>query len=474
MILKVLLVNPPYKEVYAKVELDEVVPPLGLAYLASYLRENAIEVDIYDANALGTNIDKLKEKLPKDFDIIGVPSFTPSISKSAKALQIGKEINPDCVTLMGGPHITGLPEGTMDSYPVIDVGVLGEGEVTTLELVRALEAKSDLRKINGIIFREKNELVETPRRDFIEDLDVLPFPAYDLLPMDRYQLPLHHVGFGRNIDIKPFFLMFTSRGCPFRCTYCASKVMWGRKVRYRSAENIIKEIDYLVEHHGIRVLDFADDIFTLNKKRLSTILDMLIERDYNLHFNCLSRVNTISKEEALKLKKAKCYLIRFGVESGSQKILDMMKKDITISQIKNAFRLTREAGISSSASFILGHPGETQETAKETIDLAKEINPAMAHFFIAIPLVGTELYSMARENNFIVNENWEFWKQMPETPVIRTEELAPEDLVDIRKKAYREFYIRPSYILTSISRIRNVGQIKLYLKGLKAVLHLTK
>ncbi len=470
--MKVLLVNPPYKEVYAKVELDEIVPPLGLAYLASYLRENGIEVDIYDANALGTNIDELEETMPNNFDIIGVPSFTPSISKSVNILQIGKKINPSCITLMGGPHITGLPKGTMESYPIIDIGVLGEGEVTALELINALRAEGNLKEINGIIFREDGELVETPRREFIEDLDTLPFPAYDLLPMERYQLPLHHVGFGRNIDIKPFFLMFASRGCPFRCTYCASKVMWSKKVRYRSAENILKEIDYLVENYGIVVLDFADDIFTLNKKRLNTILDGLIERDYNLHFNCLSRVNTISKEEVLKLKEAKCYLIRFGVESGSPKILEKMKKDITINQIKNAFRITRDGGVSSSASFIIGHPGETKETARETIDLAKEINPIMAHFFIAIPLVGTELYSMARENNLIVNEDWEFWKQMPETPVVRTEELTPDDLIDIRKTAYREFYIRPSYIINSISRIRNFGQIKLYLNGLRAVLNL--
>lgn len=472
---KVLLINPPCSEVYSRVSTAEgVIPPLGLAYLAAYAREKGFGVSILDANALQIPLTKIKEHIPKDIDFVGTVSFTPTLNKSAKILSICKEINPNIITMMGGPHISALSKETLQMYGSIDYGILGEGEITFVELLNAINENNELSEIDGICYRKDNEIVITKPREFVKNLDDFPFPAYDLLPMDKYCVSLHHVGFGRNVPVKPFAVIFTSRGCPYNCTYCASKVIWKKKLRFRSAENILTEIDTLVNKYKIKVLDFADDVFTINKKLFDEVLDGLIERNYDLHFNCLSRVDTIDLEKLKKLKKAKCYLIRYGVESGSQKVLDLMKKNIKVEQVINAFKLTNKVGIPASACFIIGHPGETRKTVQETINLAKKIDPVLAHFFVAIPLVGTELYEMAKEKNLIVdNTDWEQWVQMPDKPILRTEELSIDDLKQLRNKAYKEFFFRPSYIIKSISRIRRYEQIKLYWNGLLAVLKLT-
>ena len=473
--MKILLVNPPYSDVYTRVSTAEgVVPPLGLAYLAAYIREKGFNVQILDANALEIPIENIKDHIPHDVDIVGTVSFTPSLNKSCKILSICKNINPNIVTVLGGAHISALPKDTIEKYDSVDIGVIGEGEITFGELIEAIRDKKDLSDVKGICFRKDKEIIINEPRGLIEDIDILPFPAYDLLPMNKYCVPLHHVGFGEKIPTKPFAVIFTSRGCPFNCTYCASKVIWTRKVRYRSSKNILDEIDILVKKHNIKVLDIADDVFTINKKVFNEVLDGLIARNYNLHFNCLSRVDTVDLDMLKKLKKAKCYLIRYGVESGSQKVLDLMKKGIKVEQVIQAFKLTHKAKIPSSACFIIGHPGETKETVKQTIWLAKKIDPIIAHFFVALPLVGTELYDIAKENKLIVNDtDWEQWIQTPDMPILRSEKLSVKDIKNLRNKAYRSFFLRPSYIIKSILRIRTLGQIKLYWNGLLAVLKLT-
>lgn len=467
--MKVLLINPPYGEVYSKVKSAEGVnPPLGLAYIAAYLRENDVDVNILDAHALQIGLLKLESKMPK-FDVVAVPSVTPSLSSSLEVLRIAKKINPHCKTIMGGPHISAIPVETMSGHPIIDFGIVGEAEVTILELVKTIQREGDYSSVKGIAYRKNGKINLNKRRPLIENIDELPFPAYDLLPFDKYQQHLHHVSLSKNIPIKPFAILFSSRGCPYNCSFCASQVIWQRKARFRSVDNVLAEIDMLVNEYNIKVLDIADDIFTMNKKRLYGILDGLIERNYDLHFNCLSRVDTLDKELLQKMKKAGCYLIRFGVESGNQEMLNRMHKNTSIEQIKRAFKLINKADIASSASFIIGHVGETKQSAEDTIKLAKEINPTLAHFFIAIPLPGTELYDLAKEKNLIIDENFDRWVQMPEMPAIRTEDLTPEDLIKLRRKAYKSFYFRPSYILRKLVQIRSLSQVNFYLRGVLAV-----
>jgi len=467
--MKVLLVNPPYGKVYSKVRTAEGInPPMGLAYIAAYLRKNGIDVSILDAHAFQIGMADLEKRLPQ-FDVVAVPSVTPSLSSSIEVLKIARKVNPGCKTIMGGPHISALPFDTMKNNSVIDFGVMGEAEVTMLDLIKNINEGKNPSGVKGIIHRGKERIIMNERRQLIKNIDELPFPAYDLLPFEKYQQHLHHVSLSSNIPIKPFTILFTSRGCPYNCSFCASCVVWGRSARFRSAENVLAEIDMLVDKYKVRVLDIADDIFTINKKRLYGILDGLIERDYDLHFNCLSRVDTLDREMLRKLKRSGCYLIRFGVESGNQEMLTRMHKNVTTAQIKKAFALTNKEGMASSASFIIGHYGETKKSAEDTIKLARDINPTLAHFFIAIPLPGTELYSITKEKNLIVDENFEKWIQMPERPAVRTEELSPEDLLSLRKKAYKTFYFRSSYIFRRMMQIRSMDQMKYYLRGILAL-----
>lgn len=290
--------------------------------------------------------------------------------------------------------------------------------------------------------------------------------------MEKYCLPAHHASSGGNISIKPFTLLMTSRGCPYDCTFCASKVIWGRKVRYRSPEQVLSEISCLIERYKIKTFEICDDCFTLNKKRLRVILDSL-SRDYDICFNCLSRVDCVDRDVLLKLQKAGCYLVRLGVESGSQKILNEMKKGITVEQIKNAFKLCKEIHLPANASFILGMPGETIETVHETIALAKEINPAIIYIFFAMPLVGTELREVALTQKLILNDNWETWDSLDQ-PIMRTYEQSYDELINLKKDFYKSFYYRPKYLLDKLCSIRGYNQIKHYLKGFWAVRNLKK
>ena len=473
----VFLINAPYTEVYSKVPTAEGLnPPLGLAYIAAYLRENGHEIKILDCEAFKIGLKDLHKYIPSDIDVLGVGSMSASVNSSNKTIEIVKERNPDCKAVMGGSHMSAIPELTLKSYPKLDYGIMGEAEETMLELVNAIEKEKDTENILGTASRAKDGNVRVnPRRSLIEDLDKMPYPAYDLLPMKKYSPPAHHTNFDGTVKLTPFSLFFSSRGCAYNCTYCASKVVWTRKMRFRSAENVLGEIDLLHQDYGVHCLEIADDIFPIEGPRLHKILDGLIERNYDLKFNCLNRVDLVRKLDTMKkIRKAGCYLMRFGVESGSEIVLKSMKKYTTKDQIRDAFKMCKEAGIPNSASLIIGHPGETRETFRETLDLMKEVQPTIAHFFIAIPLVGTELYDMAIKDNLIENPYWENWVQMPEIPVMRNESLSPHDMLELRKMAYKEFYFRPSYLIQKFLSIRNFEQIKYYLRGARAVVSLLK
>jgi radical SAM superfamily enzyme YgiQ (UPF0313 family) len=472
--MKILLINPPYHRVYANVAAAEgISPPLGLAYVAAYLREHGHDVKLVDANAEQIPLKRLCERLPERFDIVGTTSFTPSIESSIGAIRAAIKKNPEAKSVIGGAHMTVAAKETMAAYPEIDFGVMGEGEETIVELADRLEAGASPESVRGLVFRRGERIIENEARPFIEELDKLPFPAYDLLPLERYRIPIHHVGFGKRVPVHPFFLIFTSRGCPMNCTFCASKTIWGRRVRYRSAENVLSEIEILYHRYGVRVIDIADDIFTIHKKRLHAIIDGICERKLQIHFNCLSRVDTVTEEDLKKLKRAGCYLIRYGIESGSQKILDRMHKSITPEQVEKTIGMTNRVGIACTASFMIGHPGETKETALKTIRLAKGIDANLYHFFIAVPYPGTELYKIAKREKLIRdNSDWIQWTQFPEKGVLRTESLSCEDLVKLRDKAYREVYLNIRFIWKCMTRIRTWNQGVMYLRGALAVLTL--
>jgi len=475
--MKILLIKPPEKEVYTKVPtIAGIAQPMGLACIAAYVRERGYkDVSILDCEALQIGVNEIGEHIPYDVDVVGVGSVTPTLKNSAAIMKAAKEINPKCATVIGGDHVTALPEETLKAFPEIDFGVVGEGEVTFLELLNELNSKKpDFSKVKGLVYRKGKKIVRNAPRPLIKDINELPIPAYDLLPMEKYSPPAHHAIFTeKGVKLSIFFSL---RGCPYRCKYCASKVMWERKVRYRSVEKTMEEIDYLINTFGIKCLEFNDENFVINKPRMKQLLKELKKRKekHGLYWNCLTRVDSVDEDTLKEMKDAGCYFIRYGVESGDPEILKAMAKDITVEQVRKAFKLTNEAGIACSASFIIGYPGETKETFRRTLDLAKEIRPTLAFFFVAIPIVGTELYKEAKERNLILNPDWNGWVQMAETPIMKTEQLAPEDLINMRNQAYREFYLRPSYIWKMLRSIHTKEQFMFYLKGFLGVLNIVK
>lgn len=473
--MKLLLINPPYKEVYTKVPtVAGKNQPLNLACLAAYLREKGIKVSILDAEALEISLENLHKYIKKDFDVVGVGAVTPTLKNAAKVLEICKRINPDCKTLVGGSHITAIPIETMKLYPVIDYAIMGEGEITTLELLKALKKNKSVSKIKGLAYRKGKKIITNKPRPLMESIENLPLPAFDLLPMHLYSPPAHHTSLGENILLKPFVIYHTGRGCPYQCTYCAAKLMWHRRVRHKSIKKVMEEIDILVNRFKIKNLEINDETFTVNKKRTLQFNSELKKRKYDLAYNCITRVDTVDKELLTSMKKAGCYFVRYGVESGNQKILDAMKKGITIKQIKDAFKITNKIKLTNSASFIIGYPGETRETINDTIKLSKQIKPTLAYFFVCIPIVGTDLYNEAKKRNLILHKDWTKYVQMPDKAMLKTETLSSEELIKLRNKAYKQFYLRPQYILSRLFKIRTIEQLKFYTKGALGVFTIIK
>ncbi|MBU2637744.1 MAG: B12-binding domain-containing radical SAM protein [Nanoarchaeota archaeon] len=478
--MKILLIKPPEKEVYTKVPtIAGIAQPMGLACIAAYARENGFkDISILDCEALQIGVNEIKEHIPKDVKVVGLTSVTPTLKNAAAIMKAAKELNPSCITVLGGDHVTALPEETLEAFPEIDFGVFGEGEVTFLELLNELKKKEgDFSKIKGLAYRENGKVKKNAARPLMEDINILPIPAYDLLPMKKYSPPAHHAIFTeKGVRLNPFTIFFSLRGCPYRCKYCASKVMWKRKVRYRSVEKTMEEVDYLIKNYGIKCLEFNDENFIINKPRMNEIIrELKIRKEkHGVYWNCLTRVDSVDEQTLRVMKEAGCYFIRFGVESGDPEILKGMSKDITIKQIKHAFALTNKAGIACSASFIIGYPGETKETFRRTLNLAKEIDPTLAFFFIAIPIVGTELYKEAKEKNLILNPDWNGWVQMAETPIMKTEELEPGEMIKMRNQAYKEFYLRPKYIWKMLRNIHTKEQFMFYVRGFLGVLNIIK
>ncbi|MGP3667039.1 MAG: B12-binding domain-containing radical SAM protein [Candidatus Bathyarchaeota archaeon] len=435
---RVLLVNPPCFDVELYSTAGFVAPPLGLAYLAAVLEKNCYNVEILDLPALNIGLDIFKKIIERrPLDIVGVTATTSTINSAYKIIKIVKQISPETLTVLGGAHVTFVPERTMNECPQIDVGCIGEGEYTFLELVQTVESEGCLEKVKGIVYRDKDGLIrKNPPRCYIENLDELPFPARHLLPMDKYRV------FNEKMIIGT---ILTSRGCPFNCIFCSSSLLFGKKFRARSPGNVVDEIEQFQEAYKTRYVEFIDDTFTFDKKRAEEICREIIRRRLDVSWVCSCRVDLIHRELMKLLKKAGCRMIYFGVESGVQRVLNLMRKGIKVEQAYRVIKWAREVGLETVASFILGTPGETMKEALQTIKFAKKLNPDYAQFSIATPFPGTELYKIAKERGLLLTEDWSKYTVLE--PVMRTKELTVKQLQKLIKKAYFSFYLRPKTIL---------------------------
>lgn len=464
---KVLLISPSYRDMTGPA--GAIVPPLGLAYIASYLRENNVHVKIIDCTPLHLTIKDLADVIRKeDPTIIGISSTTPLISKSIEIADMVKRCRPDVTVILGGPHATAQGKEILATSKSIDIAVVGEGELTMLDLVNNLEKRNmNLENVTGIIYKKQDKIYVNKTRPLIENLDELPFPARDLLSMNKYKPSI------KWYYRMPFTTMYTSRGCPFNCIFCDSHLTFGRRTRFRTAQSVVDEIEEVVEKWGVKEFIFYDDTFTLNKKHVNEICELILKKDIDITWGCLARVDTIDEKTLRKMKNAGCHIISFGIESGSEEMLRIMKKKITLQQAEKAIELTKKVGIESAATFILGIPGETHETVKKTIDFAKKIDPTYAEFFNAVPFPGTELYQNLVNQNKLTNFSWENYTELYNAPLIELEGFTKKELEHMSKKAYRVFYLRYSKIFEYMSKMTSVHRLKGYFRAFKTFARLT-
>jgi len=428
--MKVLMINPPYNSSKYKF-IGLVAPPLGIAYIAAMLERNGVTVKILDAPALEIDHETVKNEIQKySPDVVAVTSVTPTIESTLKTAKISKEACPNAITVLGGYHPTFTYQEVLKN-DFVDIVVCGEGEITMVELVEALEKGKNLREVKGIATKN----FKTLPREIIEDLDSIPFPARHLLPMDEYKILNMKLTTGTIVS---------GRGCPYKCSFCASSAMHGQKLRLRSAENVVDEMEHLVSDHNIEMVAFMDDTFTLNKKRVYEICEIMKDRGLDNYWGCTARVDTISEKLLKTMKDAGCITMFLGVESADQQVLNQVNKNTNINRIKKTFELTKDYGMRTIASVVLGMPGDTKRSIKNTIKFVKTLDPSYAVFSLATPYPGTDFYLKAASENLIKINDWSKYTLL--SPVLETVDCSLDELKKLQKKAFKEFYLRPSYI----------------------------
>jgi len=389
--MRVLLINPFYP-------ISETPsPPLGLAYLAAALEQIGVQVKILDYVVYGYRKDVLQSVL-EDFRprIAGATAVTMTFDHAMQVLKDVKAIDPDVLTVMGGPHVTFCAQQTLKTFPELDVIVLGEGEETLVDLTRSVAEAQNLDAVRGIAYRTGSEIKTTAKRNFIENLDLLPLPARHLLALGRYR------ALGMPIS------MTTSRGCPYQCIFCVGRKMVGARVRYHSAERVVTELESLA-NLNFRQINIADDLFTANQARCLAVCEEILKRKLKINWTSFARVDTVSDALLSRMKAAGCTAVSFGIESANPEILKTVKKGITLQQVRNAVRMCRRAGIAPYASFILGLPGETPATLKETTDFAVQLQQEglASGFHILAPFPGTEVRAKSKELGLrILTSDW--------------------------------------------------------------------
>ena len=465
--MKVLIFNPPMLNgvIYMK-ELGrcgrksvagEVWPQTGLAYIAAVLRNNGHEVMFLDAMAIGFDVDQSINKIAEfKPDIAILHTTTPTFMNDTKFLDLIQKRTGACCGLVG-THPTALPEESLKQSSA-DFVVVSEVEITMKDLCDHFT--DDWSTIPGLAYCKDGKIIRTSERPLFPNLDELPFPARDLMPVDKYIMPF----FGES----PFVTIVPSRGCPFQCTFCRAGMVWGENARHRSPDNICDEIEEVITKFGIRNVVMMTDTLTLNMDWVNTLCKRIIDRNIQIKWIGNSRVDTVSLELLKLMKQSGCQLLSFGLESGNQEILDTSKKNINLKEAIQGIKWAKEAGIITFGYFIVGLPGETWDTIRETIEFAKEADPDYANFHVATPFPGTELYEIAKRNNWLITDDWSQYEEEG-SAVMRTEHLMPEDLVKAQKMAMRAFYLRPHKIIHEIKQA--FTSPRMFKSKVKAAIH---
>lgn len=458
--MRVLLINPPWLTKDGNIwhGVRSTSPPLGLLYVAAYAERAGHEVRVIDCNA--------EELRPEDAEgilaefqpeFVGLTAVTAQIINAHRVAGIVKQVAPKSKVVVGGVHATALPDDVMRDRNV-DYVIRGEGERPFAGLISG-RAHAD---IPGLSYRGRNLLqpIEHNRAEEpITELDSLPPPAYHLVPFEKYKPAL-----GAYLRL-PAINMTMTRGCPGKCTFCNSAET---ALRTRSAEKVVDEIETLQRRYGIREVSFYDDTFTIYKQTVARFCDLVVERRLDLTWSCFARTDCVSPWLLKKMKAAGCHQILFGIESADPEILETIRKPIDLDLTRRAVRMVQEAGIAVRAAFMFGNPGETIASMQRSIDFAKSLEPDIAIFNITTPYPGTQMFDWAYRNGYLRTLDWTDYDLA--NAVLDLPTVSAEQINEMYRRAYREFYLRPAYLARRLLRMRSLDDIRMNLRAMRSVL----
>jgi radical SAM superfamily enzyme YgiQ (UPF0313 family) len=429
--------------------------PLGILYIAAVLRHHGIAVEVLDADIDGLTVPEMVERIRRSApDLVGFSLMTPQLPSALAVSAALKRACPNLPIVLGGAHIDSTHEDTFHIADCFDFAIYGEGEYALLEVVQRLErSRSDLasclKGIGNVIYRDPSgRVVKNPARPFLADLGELPSVDYDMLDVSRYVIPTMT---GRYV-----ISMMLSRGCPFRCTFCDAPLTMGKKLRFWPIERVLADITRCIERYGCRNFVFKDSTFTANRRWAERFCDALLDSGLNIRWRCNTRVNLVPQPLLVKMKQAGCQVINFGVESGDPQILRNIQKEVRLEDVYDAHRRCRQLGIRTYATFLIGCPGETEQTVRATIRLARQIRPNLAMFFVATAYPGTPLYEQAVREGLVeprwwANQEWDprrnsafqvRWGWTAKGAI----RIPGFDAERWQRRATRAFYLRPYFV----------------------------
>jgi len=451
-------------------------PPLGLAYIAAILeRISDVNVlDVIDGNFSQHYVTDVKNAVKKfNPDLVGFTAFTPFANAALGAVSVVKEMNPKILTVLGGPHAV-LAEVTMRKCPDLDVIVYDEGEGQIEEIVSG----KPLSDIPGLFIRKDGRIVPTAPRPYIDDMDSLPYPAYHKLP----HFPNGYRPHPPKSTGKKWSSIMWSRGCPFFCNYCNRENSFGLKFRNQSPEYVVDHLRYLNSEYGIEELTFYDDVMTLNRKATMKLMEAMKPNNlgFQLSWDCETRVDLVDQEMLFEMKKAGCRMISYGIEHG-EFIHEIKGGQATLKRAEDAVRWTNNSKIDTVGYYMIGLPKETPETIKKTIQFAKKLDCTYAQFSITMPFPGNKLYDEAIKSGMVqLDDTWDKFVYAGvggggiQAPVLTTKSLSAKDLEYWAKRAYEEYYFRPSYIIKKLLKVRSFKDLVMYYNGYKMLKKDTK
>lgn len=463
--LRVMFVTPPGSVEISYGKLAKVateLPWLGMAYVAASSRACGHDVIVRDYEAMRLGYDAVADDIKRfQPDVVAMATFVTHTERCVRIARLAKQADPKIKVILGGPQATIFPGETADC-PEVDVVIRSEAEISFNRVLQAIDDPDMWRHINGIVFHDTDgKVVQTPPQPLISNLDCLPMPALDLYDLSLYYPAAHIRG-------KKVANYVSSRGCPFQCTYCEAKMTFGRTFRYHSTDRVVADIEHLITHYGYDSIQFYDDIFTTNRKRVVDLCQGFLRMDKKFSWMCWTRTDLLDRELLELMKASGCYLVVFGCESGDDEMLARIKKGLTVEQNYEGIALAHDCGLQTLSSFMLGLPGETPEMSRRTIEFALTSKLDYAIFNTLEPYPGTEIWDDALANGYFL-EDERFANAILTNfkrvwvPNGRTR----QELLDLADSGYRRFFLRPKAIWHYLKNLPHLG-IRRFMRTISA------